>query len=284
MKEKNREVEVELEDGTKVKIVVKKPSAMLMTKAQKIGVKVWTESIRDGLFTKLTLQDFMRANNIWNDVKEKEQSRISSEINRLEKELALGGASGRRLKVSEGKEKALQIRRLRNQLRELISEKISLESNTAEGLSDNAKFNFLVANCTYYSNGEKVYNTLAEYEEKSDDEIAFAAAATLGEMIYNLDKSYEENLPENQFLKKFNLVDEDLSLVDKDGNRVDVDGTRVNDKGWLINDKGQRIDRDGNLLSDNGQILIQAEYEDDLNEVEEKPKKKKTVKEGDATE
>lgn len=275
MKDKQKNVDVELEDGSKVTIVVKRPSAILMTKAQKIGVKVWTESIRDGLFTKLTLQDFMRANNIWNDHKEQEQGRITSEINKLERELALG-VNGRRLKVSEGKEKALQIRRLRNQLRELIGEKINLESNTAEGLSDNAKFNFLVANCTYYTNGEKVYNTLADYEDKADDEVAFAAAATLGEMIYNLDKSYEENLPENQFLKKFNLVDEDLSLIDKDGNRVDVDGTRVNDKGWLINDKGQRIDRDGNLLSDNGQILLQAEYEDDLNE---KPKKKKLVKE-----
>ena len=279
MKEKQKEVEVELEDGSKVKIVVKKPSAILMTKAQKIGVKVWTESIKEGLFTKLTLQDFMRKNNIWNDQKEQEQSRISSEINRLERELALG-VNGRKLKVSEGKEKALQIRRLRNQLRELISEKISLESNTAEGLSDNAKFNFLVANCTYYSDGEKVYSTLADYEEKADDEIAFTAAATLGEMIYNLDKSYEENLPENQFLKKFNLVDEELSLVDTEGNKVDVDGTRVNDKGWLINDKGQRIDRDGNLLSDSGQILIQADYEDDIHVTpEEKPKKKKAAKE-----
>jgi hypothetical protein len=93
--------------------------------------------------------------------------------------------------------------------------------------------------------------------------------------MYNLDSSYEEELPENQFLKKFNLVDEDLSLVDKSGNRVDVDGTKVNDKGWLVNDDGERINRDGNLLNEQGQIILQAEYENDLTDT---PKPKTTRK------
>ena len=83
-------------------------------------------------------------------------------------------------------------------------------------------------------------------------------------MMYNLDNSYEESLPENQFLKKFNLVNDDLSLVDNEGHRVDVDGTLVNDKGWLVNDSGDRIDREGNLLSEAGQMLLQADYEDDV--------------------
>ena len=52
---KEKEVEVEKEDGSKVKILVKKPSSHLLTKAQKIGAKVWTEALKDGLFTKLTL-------------------------------------------------------------------------------------------------------------------------------------------------------------------------------------------------------------------------------------
>ena len=277
MKEKQKIVEVELEDGTKVKILVKKPSAQLINRAQQIGAKVWTESIKNGLFTKLSLSEFMKKNGIWDEDKENEQSQITANIQKFEREIALG-VNGRKLKVSEGKEKALQIRRLRNQLRELISERIGLEANTAEGLSDNAKFNFLVANCTYYENGEKVYSDLEDYEGRSDDDIAFNAAAALGEMLYNLDSSYEANLPENQFLKRFKLVDDELSLVDQNGNRVDVDGTRVNDKGWLVNENGQRIDRDGNLLSDTGQILLQAEYEDDINVEEEKPKTSKKKK------
>ena len=253
---------------------MKKPSSSLLTKAQKLGAKVWTYSVKEGLFTKLTLSEFMKKQGIWDKSKDDSQALITSEIQRLEREIALG-VDGKKLKVSEGKDRAIQLRRLRNQLRELISERIGLESNTAEGLSDNAKFNFLVAHCTYYESGEKVYNSLSEYEEKSDDAVAFSAAAALGEMVYNLDKSYEESLPENQFLKRFNLVDDDLSLIDTEGHRVDVDGTLVNDKGWLVNDDGHRIDRDGNLLSDEGQLVLQADYEDDINPT---PKKKAVKK------
>lgn len=273
MSNKEKRLEVEMEDGSKVKLLIKKPSSQLLSKAQKLGAKVWTDAVREGLFTKLSLQEFMRNQGIWDDNKESRQASITSNIQRLEREIALG-VNGKKLKVSEGKAKALELRRLRNQLRELISERIGLEGNTAEGLSDNAKFNYLVSTCTYYENGEKVYKNLEDYEERSDDELAFSAAAALGEIVYNLDKSYEESLPENQFLKKFHLVNDDLALIDTSGNRVDVDGTRVNDKGWLVNEDGKRIDREGNLLSDSGQILLQAEYDDDINP----PPPKKTTK------
>lgn len=272
---KTKTIDVEKEDGSKVKIVIKKPTANVINQAQKIGAKVWTESIREGLFTKISLDKFMKETGIWDAKKEEEKEGIVNNIKLLERQIALG-VDGRKLKVSEGKQKALELRGLRNQLRDLLAEKISLEANTAEGLADNAKFNFLVANCTFTPNGEKVYKTLDDYNENADDEVAFAAAAGLGQMMYSLDSSYEEELPENQFLKKFNLVDDELSLVDKEGHRIDVDGTLVNDKGWLVNSDGKRIDREGNLLNESGQILLQAEYEDDVNEKVKKTRSKNT--------
>ncbi len=275
MAKKQKEILVEKVDGSEVKIVVKRPNANLINKAQRIGAKVWTESVKEGLFTKTSLGEFMKKNGMWDDEKEEKQNTITENIKLLERQIALG-VDGRKLKVSEGKRKAIEIRQLRIQLRDLIAEKIALEANTAEGLAENAKFNFLVANCTYDDKDQKVYKNLEEYDENADDEVAFAAAAALGQMMYNLDSSYEESLPENQFLTKFNLVDEDLSLVDKEGHRVDVDGTLVNDKGWLVNEEGERIDREGNLLSDAGQMLLQAEYEDDVHPAT--PKKKVTRK------
>lgn len=278
---KEKKVEVELADNAKVNIVVRKPTSKDLNMAQKIGAKVWTDAVKDGLFTKQSLTKFMEDNGIWNTQKQKDRDVISQNIDNLEKELALGKSNGGKLKVSEGKTKAIELRRLRNSLRTLISERISLESNTAEGLAENAKFNYLVSACTFHEDGRKVYSNIEEYNNKAEDEIAFQAAATLGEMMFQLDKNYEENLPENQFLKRFHLVDKELSLVDKDGHKVDIDGTKVNDEGWLINDKGERIDREGNLLSDAGYLILQADYEDDINseDVETKPKKKKATKE-----
>ena len=64
---KSKQIDVEKEDGTVVKIEVKKPNAHLINKAQKIGAKVWTESVKDGLFTKVSLNDFMKENGIWDE-------------------------------------------------------------------------------------------------------------------------------------------------------------------------------------------------------------------------
>ena len=107
-KGKSKKIEVEKEDGSKVTIVVKKPSANVINQAQKIGAKIWTESIRDGLFTKITLDKFMKDNGIWDDKKEEEKEEIVESIKLLERQIALG-VDGRKLKVSEGKEKALAV-------------------------------------------------------------------------------------------------------------------------------------------------------------------------------
>lgn len=278
MRLKEKDVSVEKEDGTKVDIVVKRPTAKDLSTAQKLGSKVWTDSVRDGLFTKEGLEKFMTERGIWDKSKQSQQEEIVSQIDRLEKDIALGrSTSGKKMRVSEGKEKALQVRRLRMRLRELVSERIALEGNTAESIADNARFNFLVASCVFYKDGKKVYNSLDEYNSQAEDEVAFAAAAALGELMYSLDQNYEENLPENRFLKKFNLVDDDLSLINTDGKKVDIDGTLVNDDGWLVNKDGHRIDREGNLLTEDGQLELQGDYDDDVNDVKPKTRRKKTT-------
>jgi len=278
---KEKQIEVKTDDGEIVKIVVKRPNSRQLEKAQLIGSKMWTQAVKDGIFTKVALEKFMKDQGIWTSEKALKQTQILRQIGHLETQIATGkNENGTTMKLSEGKEKSIDLRRLRIELRELIAERISLESNTAEGLSDNAKFNFLVSQCTYHESGEKVYANVEEYNNKADDEISFNAAAALGELVYKLDRSYEESLPENQFLKKYKFVDEDLSLVDEDGNRVDVDGTKVNEKGWLINDNGSRVDRDGNLLTETGNLLLQGEYVDDIHPEAKKPKApaKKTAK------
>tara|TARA_B100000902_G_C27321973_1_gene925350 strand:- start:8508 stop:9389 length:882 start_codon:yes stop_codon:yes gene_type:complete len=276
---KEKKVEVKTDEGQKINIVVKRPSSRQLERAQMVGSKVWTQAVKDGIFTKVGLEKFMEAQGIWTSEKAIEQTRILQEIALLESQIATGkNENGTTLRLSEGKEKAIQLRKLRIGLRELISEKISLESNTAEGLADNAKFNYLVSQCTYDETGEnKVYANVEDYNDRSDDEISFNAAAALGELVYKLDRSYEESLPENQFLKKYKFVDSELSLVDEDGNRVDVDGTKVNDKGWLVNDKGDRVDREGNLLTEEGNLLVRGEFIDDIHP-ESKPKAKTAAK------
>lgn len=280
-KEKTVDVKITKDGKEEVtKIVVKRPSSSLISSAQRIGAKAWTDCVRDGIMTKKELEKFMKEQGIWDEGKDEEQKKVIQEIADLEKRLYVSGNTGKKLKASEGKNIAIQMRIKRNELRDLIAEKMSLEQNTAESISDNVRFDYLVANCTYYENGQKVYNDLDDYKERSDDQIAFSAASSLASMMYSVDKDFEAKLPENKFLKMFHFVDDNLSLVNDKGETVDTEGRRIDKQGYWLNDQGQRVDKDGNVLDENGNYIPTVTYVDDEDkevkvEETEKPAKKK---------
>lgn len=262
------------------KIVVKRPSSSVISQAQRVGAKAWTDCVRDGIMTKKELEKFMKEQGIWDEGKDEEQKKVIQEIANLERSLYVSGNAGKKLKASEGKNIAIQMRIKRNELRDLIAEKMSLEQNTAESISDNVRFDYLVASCTYYENGQKVYNDLDDYKERSDDQIAFSAASSLASMMYSVDKDFEAKLPENKFLKMFHFVDDNLSLVNDKGETVDTDGKRIDKQGYWLNDEGKRVDKDGNVLDENGNYIPTVTYVDDEDkevkaEETEKPTKKK---------
>lgn len=266
-KDKEKKVEVKVGDRT-LKFVVKKPGNQVLSSAQRVSAKAWTDCVRDGIMTKKELTKFMKEHDIWNDEKEKEEKAKVKEINEYEKQLYLQNGKAKKLKLSEAKEIAIKMRIARAELRDLISERISLEQNTAESLSDNARFDYLVSQCTFDETGnKKVYNSLDDYLSKSDDEVAFAAASALAQLMYSIDKDVEANLPENRFLQKFKFVNDDLSLVDGDGNRVDAKGRRIDDQGYYINNDGQRVDLDGNLIDEDGNYVQSVVYTDDSGKV-----------------
>jgi hypothetical protein len=276
MKNNRKDVEVKIvkDDGSEqtVNIYIIRPSNSTVQNADRYRAKIWNKCISDGVLTKKELAKFLKERKIWDEEKEKEESNIIKSLQEIERKLYLGeGLDKKKLKISDGVQMALEMRLLRLQLRELISEKLALEENSAESLSDNARFDYLVSDCTFYSNGEKVYRDVDDYNSKSSDEIAYAAASALAQMIYQIDSKLEESLPENKWLKSFNLVDENLSLVNKEGNLVDTQGRRIDKNGNYINEKGEKVDSAGNLLDENGNYIIQVEYEpDDVQKTEKK--------------
>ena len=184
------------------------------------------------------------------------------------------GEGGKKPKVSEGKNLALEMRRLRSDLRELISERLGLEENTAEALADNARFDYFVANCTFYKDsGKRVYNSVEDYNKRSSDSVAFTAASMLGNILYNLDSDFEKNLPENKWLNMFNLTDDEGSLVNSEGKTVDSEGRVINEQGHFLDEDGNRVDANGIPLDKDGNYIL-VDYENDL----EPPKKKRTTR------
>ena len=269
----SNEKEVELEDGTKVTIYVVKPSNQVISQADIHRAKRWNECIRDNVITKKELKTLMEDRGIWDKSKSDKEDEIGSKISDLEKKL-YRGEGGKKPKVSEGKNLALEMRRLRSDLRELISERLGLEENTAEALADNARFDYFVANCTFYKDsGKRVYNSVEDYNKRSSDSVAFTAASMLGNILYNLDSDFEKNLPENKWLNMFNLTDDEGSLVNSEGKTVDSAGRVITEQGHFLAEDGNRVAANGIPLDKDGNYIL-VDYENDL----EPPKKKRTTR------
>jgi hypothetical protein len=271
-------VEIKQEDGTskEISIYVQKPTNRIISASDKHRAKVWNQCLTDGITTKMELAHLMKERGIWNEDKDKQQVEIMTKISEIEKALYVG--DGTKKTVSMGKEMAIKMRRLRIDLRELMSEKISLEENTAESISENAKFDYLVSECTKYENGDRVYKSLDDYNSKSSNEIAIAAASKLAQMLFALDEDFEKNLPENKWLSRYGLTNDDGHLINKENQKIDVTGRRVDDEGRYVNEQGKRVDIDGNMLEEDGTYVQTAEYEDEDDTKTEPVKKTRTRK------
>jgi len=133
------------------------------------------------------------------------------------------------------KETALKLRDLRDDFKVLISERNSLDQNSAEGQADNARFAELVRVCMINPDTNQPYfPDQKTYDSQADQPWVIEASSELANMLYGLDPDYENNLVENKFLKEFNFVNEDLRFIDDDGHLVDSEGRLVNEEGQYI--------------------------------------------------
>jgi len=248
-------IEVEVEKGHKVKIFVRNPTRDQIAKADMLRAKRWNECIMEGgILTKKELDVLLEKRGIWTKKEKGLQEDKVLEIGKLEKDLYL---SEENRSIEAGKELAIQIRKKRLELRDLLATKVSMEANTAEALADNARFDHLVSQCLYdESNTKKIYSSLEEYNQKADDPLAAAGAAKLAESMYGLDREFEANLPENNWLRTFELVDEDLNIVNKEGQMVDLGGRRINNLGQYVDDDGNPTDKEGNPIDEHGNYML----------------------------
>jgi len=253
------------------KYIVKRPSPKASQKAQNFYSIEFTKNIKSGLMTKAQMKTFLLEHGVWTKEQELEEERIGKRIQELELEIYRGNPNRKKITLKEGREKALQIKEERAKYMELILQRQSYEANTAEALADNARFDFLVSECTFNLDGTKVYNSYDDYQSKGDEPLAFEAASTLAQMVYSLEDDYSKKLPENQFLIAFGLVDENLRLVNEKGDLVDSEYRKINEKGYYLDEEGNRVDKFGNRLTEDGLFDIDVVYLDEEgNEV--KPK------------
>jgi len=242
-----------LVDNKEVEFLVRSPSLQDQREATKVYNQSFSEALKAKAVVRAKLDDLLVEQGLWDNEKQAKFTDLQNKILEGERKLAKGG-----IPLKEAKELALEMRKTREEVRELISVKTNLDTHTAEGQADNARFNYLVSACTVYSNTKEPYfKSYEDYNNKSIDPVAITAAQNLAGMLYGLENDYEEKLPENKFLKQYKFVDDKLRLVNKEGKLIDEKGRLIDQNGRFINESGQFIDKNGNLVDDKGDYVVE---------------------------
>jgi hypothetical protein len=251
---KTKNFTVKIDDVDK-EILVRSPSLNDQREAQKIYNQAFTDAIKSKSVVRAKLDDLLEDQGLWNNEKQQRFTELQKELLDGEKKLAKGGFS-----LNEAKDLAVRMKSVRDEIRDLISVRTSLDNHSAEGQADNARFNYLVSVCVVYNDTkEPVFTNLEDYMNRSTEEVAILGAQNLANMLYGLDNDYEVNLPENKFLRKYKFVDDKLRFVDKKGRLIDAEGRLINEDGRYIDEQGNFVDKYGNKVDKDGEYLVEPQ-------------------------
>ena len=261
-KKKEKLVESKDSNDNEVRVILKRPSIKDMRDSQIVYNKSFKDALDGGAILKKKLNAYISEQDIWDDEKEKRYNQVVEEMQSHEGSLRQGG-----IPLAEARGVALKLRVLRNEFRNLIAERSEMDSNTAESIADNSRFNFLVTRCITDEGNKKVFSNEEDYDGKADEPWAFEAAAELANILYELDPDFNKNLEENKFLFNYKFCNNDLQLVNKEKHLIDGDdegverliskeGRYVAYRGdddsevYFVNKKGEEVDEEGNALVD----------------------------------
>ncbi len=242
-----------IRDDVEVGIAVERPNHRHIQEAQNVYNRAFRESLEKKAILKESLEKHLREQGLWDDERQAEAEQLTKTLLEGEKALKRG-----KIKLSEAKQIAFDMQDARNKLFELTVARRSLEAHTAQAAAENARFNYLVSVCVVYNDtGKPVFSSIEDYLSRSTEEFAWEAAAVLAEMIHGYDREAEKKLPENAFLLKYKIVNEELRLINAEGKLVDRDGRLIDEKGRFIDEQGQFIDRDGNRVDEEGNYVFE---------------------------
>jgi hypothetical protein len=240
-------------NGVDKKFSVVLPSSDDQKEANRVYNTAFSDAIKAKALVRAKLDDVLVEQGLWDDKKQKDFNDLQNSILEGERRLAKGG-----IQLTEAKKVALQMKKDRADLRDLISVKTNLDTHTAEGQADNARFNYLVSSCLVYSDTKETYfKGYQDYLSRAAEPVSILAAQHLASMLYGLDSDYEEKLPENKFLMKYKFVNDKLRLINKDNQLIDEEGRLVDETGRFINDKGEFVDKEGNVVNEKGDYLFE---------------------------
>lgn len=162
---------------------------------------------------------------IWGEEQEHEKKRLAKTINNnLEILQDKGG-----IKLSEARELAIETYDLRMQMTALESDISALKANSIESQCEDVEYDYLLICAIKDDEGNPVFDTVEDYKHAEAHPWIVEACKVFSEMYYGLDSNWMMTLPENEFLKKYNFLDDEGNFTNRDGEKVDRAGNLLKD-------------------------------------------------------
>lgn len=240
--------------------------------SSKVFAKLVKEKAEDGksaYILRSQLNSYLADIGIYSDEDINDINTFGDRIKELEELLAKGGR-----KKSEGRDAAIELRKLRYAMYTLLMRQTQFDKNTVEHFADNARMNYLVTKCICFEGGAPIWTSVDDYESDSalQDMLAEPVGILAG-MISQYDPEFENNLPENKFLKKYGFCDDKYRLINKDGQLVDTLGNLIDEDGNQVV-KVEEPESVGEFLDDEGDVVSSVPSEEPTKTVvEESPPK-----------
>lgn len=198
-------------DGREIEITVKKPLAADVSEADKVYAQAVAKLIdsNEKYLFKSQLDRYLAENKIWTEKDEKEAQEIEAGIQKNLEMLKKGG-----IKLSVGREIALNTTILRIKLMDHMSKRQGIEDVTIESLATDDRFDYLVYACTINTTDNKQFwETLEDLKADKLTDVYRMAKSSLISLIFGVSEQIEKSLPENKWLLKHGMVDENLTLI-----------------------------------------------------------------------
>lgn len=207
-----------------VTFAVKKPNHQQQKEANFVYSKYMNQYLKGDIMPQLKMEEILKQNGIWDESKRRKEEELVTLVRDVNEKLRRGG-----IKLSEGAKLAKEAIKARFDLMELSAIRTNFLQNSAENLSQNHRFNYLVSECTVYSNDKKVFKDYEDFlnQDNLGSQLPYLAGEVFSKLIYGFDEDFRKDWPEYKFLQKYKFVNDKFDFVDKEGNVVDMEGNKV---------------------------------------------------------
>lgn len=235
--------------------------------------KAFNDALDKGYLLRLEAEAVLAGRNLLDDDEdEKTILTLRKEIKDKEIELRSGKHQGKKMTPQMGYEWAISIKKLRQKLDAVGTNKTSFYKNTVESYAEDERFQYFIFACTVLASNNQTYWLNFEVFKNSMQDQAYADAVQ-SFIVVNLGftNEREAELYENKWLKRMGFMNDKFQLINKKGHLVDEQGRLIDEKGRYVNDSGQYVDIYGNLVDEAGNLLVEDGWAEEQSNKEPVP-------------